>query len=124
MDGLATGKRPSVIRENTLQTCVGDGFSGATGDRTGLRQTANPLFSGSFLAENVCWGAQRGASLAPERFFWESTPKPVNNHAITAAWQVDSGVDTLDSGVQLEATGPRIRGPARKPDHPSMGKFA
>jgi len=37
-------------------------------------ESLNPLFSGSFLAENVCWGAQRGASLAAERFFWESTP--------------------------------------------------
>ncbi len=34
--------------------------------------TAKPLFSGSFPAENVCWGARLGT--APERFFWEATP--------------------------------------------------
>ena len=31
----------------------------------------------------------------------ESTPKTGNNHAITAAWRVDSAVDSLDSGVHL-----------------------
>ena len=56
----------------------GDSFFGATGDRTRLRQTAKQLISGSFLAENVCWGAQRGVSPAPERFFWESTPSGVH----------------------------------------------
>ena len=66
-------------RDRRLTGCEGgDGFFGSTGDRTRLRQTSNPLFSGSFLAENVCWGAQRGASLAPERFFWESTPSGVH----------------------------------------------
>ena len=60
--GVQTVRKASDRR---LTGCEGgDGFFGASGDRTGLRQTANPLFSGSFLAENVCWGAQRGASLA------------------------------------------------------------
>ena len=70
--GVQTVRKASDRR---LTGCEGgDSFFGSTGDRTGLRQTSNPLFSGSFLAENVCWGAKRGASLAPERFFWESTP--------------------------------------------------
>jgi hypothetical protein len=52
----------------------GDSFFGSSDDRTGLSRNPKPLFSGSFLAKNVCWGAQRGISLASERFFWESTP--------------------------------------------------
>jgi hypothetical protein len=36
------------------------------------------LFYGSFLAENVYGGAQRGISLASERFFWESTPRGIH----------------------------------------------
>ena len=52
----------------------GDSFFGSIDDRTGLSRNPKPLFSGSFLAENVCWGAQRGISPASERFFWEATP--------------------------------------------------
>ena len=74
--GVQTVRKASDRR---LTGCEGgDSFFGSTGDRTGLRQTSNPLFSGSFLAENVCWGAQRGISLAAERFFWEATPSGVH----------------------------------------------
>ena len=74
--GVQTGRKASDRR---LTGCEGgDSFFGASGDRTGLRQTAKPLISGSFRAENVSWGAQRGTSLAPERFFWEATPSGVH----------------------------------------------
>ena len=51
-----------------------DSFSGSSGEQTGLHENPKPLFSGSFLAENVCWGARRGTSPVSERFFWEATP--------------------------------------------------
>jgi hypothetical protein len=58
-----------------LTGCEGsDSFSGSSVEQTGLNENPKPLFSGSFLAENVCWGARRGASLASVRFFWEATP--------------------------------------------------
>ena len=36
-------------------------------------RSAKPLFSGSFRAENVCWRAKRGTSLATGPDFWEAT---------------------------------------------------
>jgi hypothetical protein len=67
-----------LTRQNVLRTSVRDSFFGSSGNRTGLSRNPNPLFSGSFPAENVCWGAQRGISLAAERFFWESTPRGIH----------------------------------------------
>jgi len=72
--GFAGISAHRLTRQNALRTSMRDSFFGSTGNRTRLSGNSKPLFSGSFLAENVCWGAQRGISLASERFFWESTP--------------------------------------------------
>src|SRR5690554_6323872 len=48
-------------------------------------RSAKPLFSGSFLAENVCWRAKRAISPATGPFVWEATlagihPRSAENH--------------------------------------------
>ena len=74
--GVQTVRKTSGRR---LTRCEGgDSFFGSIDDRTGLSENPNPLFSGSFLAVNVYGGAQRGISLASERFFWESTPRGIH----------------------------------------------
>ena len=74
--GVQTVRKTSGRR---LTRCEGgDSFFGSIDDRTGLSENPNPLFSGSFLAVNVYGGAQRGISLASERFFWESIPRGIH----------------------------------------------
>ena len=74
--GVQTVRKASGRR---LTGCEGsDSFSGSSGEQTGLNETPKPLFSGSFLAENVCWGARLGTSPVSERFFWEATPRGIH----------------------------------------------
>jgi len=70
--GVQTDRKASGRRLTGLDGS--DSFSGSSGEEPGLNENPKPLFSGSFPAENVCWGAKRGISLASEPFFWESTP--------------------------------------------------
>ena len=78
--GVQTVRKASGRR---LTGCeCSDSFSGSSGEQTGLNENPNPLFSGSFRAENVCWGAKRGTSLATGPDFWEATPS--GSHPKTA----------------------------------------
>ena len=78
-------------------------FFGASDDRTELSENPNPLFSGSFPAENVCWRAKRGTSPASGPVFWEATrkPEPLARCANTnERWPFDR--------TPLVAAGPRV----------------